>query len=126
MKRIITGDRKNFVKKQVKEIILNDIEDTLMIEDYNNVTFNINLRVFENKDKKPKMKQKLRVDLYIMETSQNYTEQHHLIPMAYSDKFEVSLDVEVSIVSLCSTCHNHIHYGVFDTGRLFYFLHSHR
>ena len=59
-----------------------------------------------------KMKQKLRVDLYIMETNQNYTEPHHLIPMAYSDKFKVSLDVEANIVSLCSTCHNHIHYGV--------------
>lgn len=32
--------------------------------------------------------------------------------MAYSDKFKVSLDVEANIVSLCSTCHNHIHYGV--------------
>ena len=42
-------------------------------------------------------------------TNQNYTEQHHLIPMAYSDKFKVSLDVEANIVSLCSTCHNHIH-----------------
>ena len=41
-----------------------------------------------------------------------YTEPHHLIPMAYSDKFKVSLDVEANIVSLCSTCHNHIHYGV--------------
>lgn len=45
-------------------------------------------------------------------TNQNYTEPHHLIPMAYSDKFKVSLDVEANIVSLCSTCHNHIHYGV--------------
>ena len=45
-------------------------------------------------------------------TNQNYTEPHHLIPMAYSDKFKMSLDVEANIVSLCSTCHNHIHYGV--------------
>lgn len=41
----------------------------------------------------------------------NYTEPHHLIPMAYSDLFEVSLDVEENIVSLCSTCHNLLHYG---------------
>lgn len=40
-----------------------------------------------------------------------YTEPHHLIPMAFSDEFPVSLDVEENIVSLCSNCHNHIHYG---------------
>ena len=40
-----------------------------------------------------------------------YTEPHHLIPMAYSDLFDVSLDVEENIVSLCSNCHNHLHYG---------------
>ena len=40
-----------------------------------------------------------------------YTEAHHLIPMAFQDDFEVSLDVEENIVSLCSNCHNEIHYG---------------
>lgn len=40
-----------------------------------------------------------------------YTEPHHLIPMAFSDEFDVSLDVEENIVSLCSNCHNQIHYG---------------
>ena len=40
-----------------------------------------------------------------------YTEPHHLIPMSQQDCFSVSLDVEENIVSLCSTCHNHIHYG---------------
>ncbi len=40
-----------------------------------------------------------------------YTEPHHLIPMAYSDEFINSLDVEANIVSLCSNCHNQIHYG---------------
>lgn len=40
-----------------------------------------------------------------------YTEPHHLIPMAEQDKFEVSLDVPENIVSLCSNCHNEIHYG---------------
>lgn len=40
-----------------------------------------------------------------------YTEPHHLVPMAFSDDFDVSLDVEENIVSLCSNCHNHIHYG---------------
>ena len=41
----------------------------------------------------------------------NYTESHHLVPMAYSDLFNVSLDVEENIVSLCSNCHNLLHYG---------------
>lgn len=40
-----------------------------------------------------------------------YTEPHHLIPLQYDDLFEKSLDVEANIVSLCSTCHNKIHYG---------------
>lgn len=40
-----------------------------------------------------------------------YTEPHHLVPISCSDQFEVSLDVEENIVSLCSNCHNQIHYG---------------
>lgn len=40
-----------------------------------------------------------------------YTEPHHLIPMAEQDKFDKSLDVEANIVSLCSNCHNQLHYG---------------
>ena len=40
-----------------------------------------------------------------------YTEPHHLVPMEYADRFDVSLDVEENIVSLCSNCHNEIHYG---------------
>ena len=40
-----------------------------------------------------------------------YTEPHHLIPISQQDRFSVSLDVEENIVSLCSTCHKHIHYG---------------
>ena len=44
-------------------------------------------------------------------SNKKYTEPHHLIPMAFSDEFSVSLDVEENIVSLCSNCHNQIHYG---------------
>jgi len=44
-------------------------------------------------------------------SEKTYTEPHHLIPMAFSDEFAVSLDVEENIVSLCSNCHNEIHYG---------------
>lgn len=41
-----------------------------------------------------------------------YMEPHHLIPLSEQDKFFVSLDVEANIVSLCSTCHNCVHYGI--------------
>ena len=41
----------------------------------------------------------------------NYTEPHHLVPIAYQNNFEVSLDVEENIVSLCCNCHKQIHLG---------------
>ena len=42
----------------------------------------------------------------------NYTEPHHLIPLKYDELFEKSLDVQANIVSLCSHCHNLVHYGM--------------
>lgn len=41
-----------------------------------------------------------------------YMEPHHLIPLEFQDYFEYSLDVEENIISLCSNCHNEIHYGL--------------
>lgn len=46
-----------------------------------------------------------------------YTEPHHLVPLAMQDQFDVSLDVEENIISMCSNCHNEIHYGE-DADRL--------
>lgn len=40
-----------------------------------------------------------------------YTEVHHLIPLACHYKFNKSLDIPENIISLCSNCHNEIHYG---------------
>lgn len=40
-----------------------------------------------------------------------YTEAHHLVPFGKQSLFPVSLDVEANIVSLCSNCHNQIHFG---------------
>lgn len=40
-----------------------------------------------------------------------YSEPHHLVPLGFYEMFPVSLDVEENIVSLCSTCHNQLHYG---------------
>jgi len=43
-----------------------------------------------------------------------YTEPHHLIPLGAHKDFEFSLDIEENICSLCSTCHNCLHYGKDD------------
>lgn len=40
-----------------------------------------------------------------------YVECHHLIPMEQQVNFDNSLDTEANIVTLCSNCHNQIHYG---------------
>ena len=40
-----------------------------------------------------------------------YMEAHHLIPIEYYDNFDVSIDIEENIVSLCSNCHREIHHG---------------
>ena len=41
-----------------------------------------------------------------------YMEGHHLIPLEFEYLFPYSLDVEANVVSLCSICHDEIHYGV--------------
>lgn len=42
----------------------------------------------------------------------NYTEPHHLIPLSASKFFpDIDLDREQNVVSLCSHCHNLLHYG---------------
>ena len=58
-------------------------------------------------------------------SGKNYTEPHHLVPMAFSEQFSVSLDVEENIVSLCSNCHNQIHYGA-DADKLIKKLYEER
>lgn len=40
-----------------------------------------------------------------------YTEPHHLIPVSKFKDFKASVDVMANIVSLCSHCHNLLHYG---------------
>ncbi|MYN45914.1 hypothetical protein GTP23_12735 [Pseudoduganella sp. FT93W] len=44
-----------------------------------------------------------------------FVEAHHLIPMAVQNQFESSLDVTENIISLCPTCHKHIHFGTDET-----------
>lgn len=43
-----------------------------------------------------------------------YTEPHHLIPISRYADFKCSVDVEENIVSLCSHCHNLLHYGCME------------
>ena len=41
----------------------------------------------------------------------NYTEPHHIIPMSAQGDFDIDLDCLPKIISLCSNCHNKLHYG---------------
>lgn len=45
-------------------------------------------------------------------SNENYTEPHHLVPLfAQNDFPDINLDREQNVVSLCSHCHNLLHYG---------------
>lgn len=45
-------------------------------------------------------------------SDKNYTEPHHIVPLSASTDFpNVDLDREQNVVSLCSNCHNILHYG---------------
>lgn len=55
----------------------------------------------------------------------NYTESHHLILMGKQELFEYTLDTEENIVSICSNCHNCIHYGN-EAGDIIRILYSKR
>ena len=48
---------------------------------------------------------------FLRKNGKPYTEPHHLIPISKYADFTCSLDVEENIVSLCSNCHNLLHYG---------------
>ena len=44
-------------------------------------------------------------------TNKNYVEAHHLVPMAFQNDFQYSLDVPMSIVALCPNCHRLLHHA---------------
>lgn len=48
----------------------------------------------------------------------HYTEAHHLIPLSEHNNFEYSLDIEENVVSLCSHCHNLLHYGRYEDKKI--------
>lgn len=49
--------------------------------------------------------------LFKRKNGKYYTEPHHLIPISRYRDFDCSVDVMENIVSLCSHCHNLLHYG---------------
>lgn len=48
---------------------------------------------------------------FLRKNGKPYTEPHHLIPISKYRDFDYSVDVMENIVSLCSYCHNLLHYG---------------
>lgn len=51
---------------------------------------------------------------FLRKNGKPYTEPHHLIPICKYREFSYSLDVLENMVSLCSHCHNLLHYGKFE------------
>ncbi len=51
---------------------------------------------------------------FLRKNGKPYTEPHHLIPISRYKDFDYSVDVMENIVSLCSHCHNLLHYGRFE------------
>lgn len=49
---------------------------------------------------------------FIAKNGKRYMEAHHLIPMEFQNKFDLSLDVYANIVCLCPNCHKKLHYGI--------------
>lgn len=47
-------------------------------------------------------------------SQENYVEAHHLIPIQATDDFDLSIDVEANIVSLCPNCHRKLHLAEFS------------
>lgn len=48
---------------------------------------------------------------FLRKNGKPYTEPHHLIPISKYCDFKYSVDTMENIVSLCSHCHNLLHYG---------------
>ena len=56
---------------------------------------------------------------FIRKNGKRYTEPHHLIPISkYKDFNGNSIDIMENIVSLCSHCHNLLHYGRLEDKKL--------
>lgn len=53
-------------------------------------------------------------DFISKNTGENYEEAHHLIPIEFQENFEVSIDVEANVVSLCVSCHKRLHHATFN------------
>lgn len=47
-------------------------------------------------------------------SGKNYVETHHLIPLAYQDDYEMTIDLAANLVCLCSSCHRLLHHAIFN------------
>ncbi len=51
-------------------------------------------------------------ETFIPENStKQYMEAHHIIPLKMQDKFKCGLDVYANVICLCPICHRFLHYG---------------
>jgi 5-methylcytosine-specific restriction protein A len=55
---------------------------------------------------------KLHTTFVRLDSKQGYFETQHLVPLKYSDKFKVSLDVEENIICLCPNCKKQLQFGL--------------
>lgn len=95
-----------FYEDEVKELYNKDVNNVKKSYRDSNVSYNaLSLSGFccEFSKEHTSFKRK-KIDVM-------YTEAHHLIPMKYQKYYNVNLDVEANVVSLCSECHNRLHYG---------------
>lgn len=90
----IKGYSKKFIKKQAEEIGRNDIEDTLMIKDISNITFDLNLRSFENTSERPKLKQQPKEINGIFVYKRDRTTAFHALQLA-DFKCEISKRTQI-------------------------------
>lgn len=121
-------------EKAEENTILKDVNRTItygdegIIESYDNSPKSPKSSVCSMREIYPRDKQvavnALRMAQYLCEVDPNhhvfrrknanttYTEPHHLVPLSAQRDFpNISLDREQNVVSLCSNCHNHLHYG---------------
>lgn len=89
---------------------VNKVDKNLYIEEKNNRNKNLLIKVFHNANYMCEFNG-AHVTFRRHNSIFNFTEGHHLIPLANQNNFSYSLDVEANIISLCPNCHRNIHLG---------------
>lgn len=113
---------RDFVRKMADQVLSETTEPYVPEPEEKKPGHNVSGRIVPDRDKGTACKALARArylceydsrhELFLRKRQPvNYTEPHHLIPLKYDILFDKSLDVQANIVSLCSHCHNLIHYG---------------